>query len=186
MASVHSELGGILNNKYHRFIRLPKPIINKIALTLHLAEYYDALDVFRYLCERTHHHSFQSNMAYHGELLGIQKRLNSKLKPLGYKLVSRQVPVGIQRAHKVDEKERRWGFEEMQPHEYEKHLKSSEAIKQLYELDKTCRKLERKQRRAKKIKSIQDSNALALCWPLSKQEALDLQEFITGTSNLNL
>ncbi|TCV07215.1 hypothetical protein [Vibrio crassostreae] len=175
-----------MNNKYHRFTRLPKPIINKIAATLQLAEYYDALDVFRCLCDRTHHHSFQSHLAYHGELLGIQKRLNSKLKPFGYKLVSRQVPVGIQRAHKVSDKERRWGFEEMQPHEHEKHLKSSEAIKQLYELNKTCRKLGRKQRRAKKIKSIQDSNALALCLPLSKQEEIDLKEFITGTSNLNL
>lgn len=183
MTSVHSELGGILNNKYHRFIRLPKPIVNKIAAALQLAEYYDALDVFRCLCDLTHQHSFQSNLIYHDELLGIQKRLNSKLKPLGYKLVSRQVPVGIQRAHKVSEKERRWGFEEMQPYEHEKHLKSSEAIRELYLLDKTYKT---QLQRASKIKSIQDDYALALCLPLSKKEEIDLQEFITGTSHLNL
>lgn len=31
--------------------------------------------------------------------------------PHGYRLKSRQVPVGIQRAHKVSASERRWGFE---------------------------------------------------------------------------
>lgn len=50
-------------------------------------------------------------MIYQNELLGIQRRLNKILLPHGYRLKSKQVPIGIQRAHKVSASERRWGFE---------------------------------------------------------------------------
>ena len=186
MASVHSELGGILNNKYHRFIRLPKPIINKVKESLRIAEYYDALDLFCCLCELTHQHSFQSKLIYQPELIGIQRRLNSKLKPLGYKLVSRQVPIGIQKSRKLSGKERRWGFMEMQSHEYDKLLKRSEAIKELYELDKMYKRQQQKRARAKKIKAIQEDSLTALCLPLSQKEESDLKEFVKATPHLSI
>ncbi|WP_157621976.1 hypothetical protein [Vibrio alginolyticus] len=50
-------------------------------------------------------------MIYQNELLGIQRRLNKVLLLHGYKLKSKQVPIGVQRAHKVGASERRWGFE---------------------------------------------------------------------------
>nr|WP_181411474.1 hypothetical protein [Vibrio nigripulchritudo] len=135
MTLVHSELGGNLNNKYHHFVRLPPPTINKLNSQLRLKEYYDALDVFRYISGLTHQHSFQSRLMYQTELVGIHKRLNSLLKPLGYKLVSRKVPVGIQKAHKVGSDERRWGFEEMKPYELKQYLKKYSVLSRLKELD---------------------------------------------------
>ncbi|MDF5014253.1 hypothetical protein P3589_19960 [Vibrio parahaemolyticus] len=100
-----------MNNAYHRFIRLPKEVVNVTLFDLKRANYIDALDVFEFLTNLTHHNSFQSRMIYQNELLGIQRRLNKILLPHGYRLKSKQVPLGIQRAHKVSASERRWGFE---------------------------------------------------------------------------
>ncbi|MBY7733044.1 hypothetical protein JHW46_22120 [Vibrio splendidus] len=100
-----------MNNAYHRFIRLPKEVVNVALFDLRRANYVDALDVFEFLTNLTHHNAFQSRMIYQNELLGIQRRLNKILLPHGYRLKSKQVPIGIQRAHKVSASERRWGFE---------------------------------------------------------------------------
>ncbi|MBM4845987.1 hypothetical protein HYO58_20940 [Vibrio parahaemolyticus] len=100
-----------MNNAYHQFIRLPKEVVNATLFDLKRANYVDAIDVFEFLTNLTHHNSFQSRMIYQNELLGIQRRLNKILLPHGYRLKSKQVPVGIQRAHKVSAFERRWGFE---------------------------------------------------------------------------
>ncbi|HDY7818071.1 hypothetical protein [Vibrio vulnificus] len=100
-----------MNNKYHRFERIPKSLINRIRLDLQLSDAPDALDVFELLTSLTHHNSFESKMIYQGHLGGVQRRLNKVIKPYGFRLRSCSVPIGIQRAHKVSSDERRWGFE---------------------------------------------------------------------------
>ncbi len=100
-----------MNNKYHRFERIPKSLINRIRWDLQRSNVPDALDVFEFLINLTHHNCFESKMVYQGHLGGIQRRLNKVIKPYGFRLRSRTVPIGIQRAHKVSCLEKRWGFE---------------------------------------------------------------------------
>ena len=75
---------------------------------------------------------------------------------------------------------------EMQSHEYDKLLKRSEAIKELYELDKMYKRQQQKRARAKKIKAIQEDSLTALCLPLSQKEESDLKEFVKATPHLSI
>lgn len=90
----------------------------------------DAVDVVEFLTSLTHHNAFQSKMIYQSQLLGIQRRINKILSQHGYRLKSTQVPIGIQKAHKVSSGERRWGFEKVKTHSFTKRTSYKQQIEE--------------------------------------------------------
>ncbi|MBM4959272.1 hypothetical protein [Vibrio vulnificus] len=149
-----------MNNAYHRFIRLPKEVVNVTLFDLKRANYIDALDVFEFLTNLTHHNSFQSRMIYQNELLGIQRRLNKVLLPHGYRLKSRQVPVGIQRAHNVSSSERRWGFERVTPRQVVNRLIERSSYGQLLAEERRNKKEKEYQQAVKRVLSMKVDDSL--------------------------
>ncbi|PTO62229.1 hypothetical protein [Vibrio splendidus] len=143
-----------MNNVYHRFIRLPKEVVNATLFDLKRANYVDALDVFEFLTNLTHHNSFQSKMIYQNALLGIQRRMNKILLPHGYKLKSKQVPIGIQRAHKVSASERRWGFEMVTARQVVNRIIERSSYGQLLVEERLSKKEEEYQQAVERVLSM--------------------------------
>ncbi|EPF1083318.1 TPA: hypothetical protein NG675_003979 [Vibrio parahaemolyticus] len=149
-----------MNNAYHQFIRLPKEVVNATLFDLKRANYVDAIDVFEFLTNLTHHNSFQSRMIYQNELLGIQRRLNKVLLPHGYRLKSKQVPIGIQRAHKVSASERRWGFERVTPRQVVNRIVERSSYGQLIAEERKKQKELAYQQAAKRVLNMTVDEAI--------------------------
>lgn len=164
-----------MNNQYHSFTRIPKGVVNAALFDLQRLSYTDALDVFEYLTNLTHHNAFESKMIYRNELLGIQRRLNKVLIPLGYRFKAKQVPTGIQKAHKVCSTEKRWGFEAISPRERINRIVSRSSIGQMMTEEK---RLERQQKQAERY-----NTALNRFRDFTIDEAL-IQEFFDEQNSL--
>ncbi|CAK3116531.1 conserved hypothetical protein [Vibrio crassostreae] len=143
-----------MNNAYHQFKRLPKGVVNAALFDLRASESPDALDVFEYLTNLTHHNSFESKMIYQSELKGIQRRLNRILIPHGYRLKCKSVPVGIQKAHKVADNEKRWGFEVISPRERLNALIRESPVSKMINRSKREEKEKRELERLEKLNPI--------------------------------
>lgn len=99
-------------------------------------------------------------MIYQNELLGIQRRLNKVLLPHGYRLKSRQVPVGIQRAHNVSSSERRWGFERVTPRQVVNRLIERSSYGQLLAEERRNKKEKEYQQAVKRVLSMKVDDSL--------------------------
>ena len=162
-----------MNNTYHQFIRLPKEVVNATLFDLKRANYVDALDVFEFLTSLTHHNSFQSRMIYQNELLGIQRRLNKLLLPHGYRLKSTQVPLGIQRAHKVSSSERRWGFEIVTARQRVNRLIERSSYGQLLAEERRRKREEKYQQAVKRVLSIKVDESMLSDF-VTEKESFDI------------
>ncbi|WP_210442303.1 hypothetical protein [Vibrio crassostreae] len=174
-----------MNNTYHQFIRLPKEVVNATLFDLKRANYVDALDVFEFLTNLTHHNSFQSKMIYQNELLGIQRRLNKILLLHGYRLKSKQVPAGIQRAHKVSAFERRWGFERITAKQVVNRLIERSSYGQLLAEERLSKKEEEYQQALERVLSMKVDESM-LSGFVKEIDSVDIDIFSSKMSIDNL
>lgn len=174
-----------MNNAYHQFIRLPKEVVNATLFDLKRANYVDALDVFEFLTNLTHHNSFQSKMIYQNELLGIQRRLNKILLLHGYRLKSKQVPVGIQRAHKVSVFERRWGFERITAKPVVNRLIERSSYGQLLAEERLSKKEEEYQQALERVLSMKVDESMLSGFGI-EIDSVDIDIFSSKVSIDNL